>query len=154
MITHFRCWENTWKACKSLAFGSWCASFTRALSTFRVGYHAGKPIESVVYCLIKLSQLILQRNVWRSVWRIYMWILGLKGFTEELSLGLDESGWPVLTNVKHPKCTWQNRCLPSTPRLHFSFKTMKKSRHDLSHGCEGQRQCFAYFLNCDGISIT
>ena len=28
---------------------------------------------------IKFSQLILKKNVWRSVWRIYMWILGLKG---------------------------------------------------------------------------
>ena len=26
-----------------------------------------------------LSQQILQGNVWRSVWRICMWILGLKG---------------------------------------------------------------------------
>ena len=25
---------------------------SRVLPTFRVGYHAGKPIESVVYCLI------------------------------------------------------------------------------------------------------
>ena len=28
---------------------------------------------------IKSSQLILKGNVWRSVWRICMWILGLKG---------------------------------------------------------------------------
>ena len=28
---------------------------------------------------IKFSQLILKGNVWRSVWRICMWILGLKG---------------------------------------------------------------------------
>ena len=38
------CWENTRKACKSKAEGEWFTSF-------RVGYHAGKPIESVVYCL-------------------------------------------------------------------------------------------------------
>ena len=30
-------------------------------------------------CSIKFSQLILKGNVWRSVWRICMWILGLKG---------------------------------------------------------------------------
>ena len=54
MITYFGCWENTRKACKSLAFGSWFTSFSRVLPTFRVGYHAGKPIESVVYILNKL----------------------------------------------------------------------------------------------------
>ena len=30
-------------------------SFSRVLPTSRVGYHAGKPIKSVVYCLSKLS---------------------------------------------------------------------------------------------------
>ena len=54
VITYFGCWENTRKACKSLAFGSWFTSFSRVLPTFRVGYHAGKPIESVVYILNKL----------------------------------------------------------------------------------------------------
>ena len=53
VITHLGCWENTQKACKSLAFGSWFTSFSRVLPTSRVGYHAGKPIESVVYCLNK-----------------------------------------------------------------------------------------------------
>ena len=42
---------NTRKACKSLAFRSWFTSFSRVLPTSRVGYHAGKPIESAVYCL-------------------------------------------------------------------------------------------------------
>ena len=51
VITHLGCWENTRKACKSLAFGSWFTSFSRVLPTSRVGYYAGKPIESVVYCL-------------------------------------------------------------------------------------------------------
>ena len=44
-----------WNACKSLAFGSWFTSFSRVLPTSRVGYHDGKPIESVVYCLKKTS---------------------------------------------------------------------------------------------------
>ena len=43
VITHLECWENTRKAC----------NFSRVLPTSRVGYHAGKPIESVVYCLSK-----------------------------------------------------------------------------------------------------
>ena len=37
------------KACKSLAFGSWFTSFPRVLPTSNVGYHAGKPIESVIF---------------------------------------------------------------------------------------------------------
>ena len=43
--TQLGCWENTRKACKSLKLFS-CSP------NIRVGYHAGKPIESVVYCLI------------------------------------------------------------------------------------------------------
>ena len=35
--------------------------------------------EKMPWCFIKFSQLILKGNVWRSVWRICMWILGLKG---------------------------------------------------------------------------
>ena len=51
VINHLGCWENTRKACKTLAFSSWFTSFSHVLPTSRVGYHAGKPIESVVYCL-------------------------------------------------------------------------------------------------------
>ena len=51
VISHLGCWENTKKACKSLAFGSCFTSFSRVLPTSRVVYHACKPIESVVYCL-------------------------------------------------------------------------------------------------------
>ena len=36
-------------------------------------------IEKILWSLIKFSQLIVKGNVWRSVWRICMWILGLKG---------------------------------------------------------------------------
>ena len=55
VITHAGCWENTRKACKLLAFGSWFTSFPRVLPTSRVGYHAGKPIERVVYCFYKIT---------------------------------------------------------------------------------------------------
>ena len=48
-ITHLGCWENTRKACNSRAF--------------QVGYHAGKPIESVVYCLIKLAIKYLTKHI-------------------------------------------------------------------------------------------
>ena len=40
---------NNRKAFKSLACGSWFTSFSRVLPTSRVGCHAAKPIESVVY---------------------------------------------------------------------------------------------------------
>ena len=33
----------------------------------------------MLWSFIKFSQLILKGNVWRSVWRICTWILGLKG---------------------------------------------------------------------------
>ena len=36
-------------------------------------------IEKIPWSFIKFSQLILKGDVWRSVWRICMWILGLKG---------------------------------------------------------------------------
>ena len=51
VITHF----GWWKACKSLAFGSWFTSFSSVLPTSQVGYHAGKPIESVVSCFYKIT---------------------------------------------------------------------------------------------------
>ena len=66
MITHLECWENTRKACKSRAEGEWFTSFSSVPPSSQVGYHAGKPIESVVYCFnifvtcyIRLFQLRL-----------------------------------------------------------------------------------------------
>ena len=47
-ITHEGCWENPRKACKSRAEGEWFTSFSSKKR---------KPIESVVYCLIKLALL-------------------------------------------------------------------------------------------------
>ena len=45
VITHLGCWEKTHKAYKSRA-----ELFEPVLPRSQVGYHAGKPIESVVYC--------------------------------------------------------------------------------------------------------
>ena len=39
-------------------------------------------IEKIPWSFIKFSQLILKGNVWRSVWRICMWILGFKGLRD------------------------------------------------------------------------
>ena len=38
-------------------------------------------IEKMLWSFIKFSQLIVKGDVWRSVWRISMWILGLKGLS-------------------------------------------------------------------------
>ena len=44
--------EKLVKYSNSLSFGSCITRFSRvALTASRVGYHAGKPIEIVVYCL-------------------------------------------------------------------------------------------------------
>ena len=40
------------------------------------------PNEKIPRSFIKFPQLILKGNVWRSVWRLCMWILGLKGLNE------------------------------------------------------------------------
>ena len=39
--------------------------------------------EKMPRSFIKVSQLILKGNVWRSVWRICMRLLGLKGLIED-----------------------------------------------------------------------
>ena len=62
-INFYFCSKQTRKACKSLAFGSWFSSFSRVLPTSQVGYHAGKPIESVVHCLNKRTR-IQPLSVW------------------------------------------------------------------------------------------
>ena len=38
-------------------------SFSRVLPTSQVGYHAGKPIESVVYCLIAMRSNMRSRYI-------------------------------------------------------------------------------------------
>ena len=35
--------------------GEWFTNFSSVLPTSQVGYHAGKPIESVVYCCYKIT---------------------------------------------------------------------------------------------------
>ena len=53
--------------------------------------------------LNQILSTILKRNVWRSVWRICMWILGPKGLTKyEFTnfAGLHSVSWPAV------RCTW------------------------------------------------
>ena len=57
VMNHLGCWENTRKACKSRAekASDLQAFRSSVLPTSQVGFHAGKPIESVVYCFYKMT---------------------------------------------------------------------------------------------------
>ena len=46
------------------------------------------------WSFIKFSQVILKGNVWRSVWRICMWILELKGLRKVWNSKTVFSSWP------------------------------------------------------------
>ena len=46
-------------------------------------------IEKIARSFIKFSQLIPKGDVWRSVWRMCRWILGLKGLNEKCIGGAD-----------------------------------------------------------------
>ena len=46
-------------------------------------------IEKIARSFIKFSQLIPKGDVWRSVWRMCRWILGLKGLSEKCIGGAD-----------------------------------------------------------------
>ena len=52
-------------------------------------------IEKIPWSFIKFSQLILKGDVWRSIWRIYMWMLGLKG--------LRRFGYQMIITIKYCK---------------------------------------------------
>ena len=65
IIINSRCFENffTGRVCESLA-SYLCLTISSVFPTFRVGYYAGKPTESAVYCLyiITFEQNILCFN--------------------------------------------------------------------------------------------
>ena len=46
--------------------------------------------EKIARSFIKFSQLIPKGDVWRSVWRMCIWILGLKGLSEKCICGADK----------------------------------------------------------------
>ena len=52
--------------------------------------------EKMPWSIIKFSQLILKGNVWGSVWRISMWIPGLKGLNKEYD---NDDDYPFLVLV-------------------------------------------------------
>ena len=73
-------------------------------------------IEKIPWSLIKFSQLILKGTVWRSVWRIWMWILGLKGLTVVTVITIFAL-WPCNLNSiflgkrVHKKNQFEKECL-------------------------------------------
>ena len=99
VITHAGCWENTSKACKSLAFGSWFTSFSSVLPTSRVGYHAGKPIESVLYCLTDKLMADETKTVQMLSW------ISLKSSCQRRSLNSELECF--LTNLKLSERTFR-----------------------------------------------
>ena len=110
VITHLGCRENTRKACKSLAFGSWFTSFSRVLpAASSVGYHAGKPIESVVYCLNKPWTIWLQG------------FMGIHSLAKQIQSSFNKSlrfpyslllkRWTVKNNESF-RVKWENWLLP------------------------------------------
>ena len=58
-------------------------------------------IEKIPWSFTKFSQLILKGNVWRSVWRICMWILGLKGLISSVWDYFLEFSWRQPPPVSH-----------------------------------------------------
>ena len=52
----------------------------------------------MLWSAIKFSQLILKGNVWRSVWRICMWIMGLKGLRVVRQHSFPEPPIPAIFN--------------------------------------------------------
>ena len=85
------------------SFGSWFTSFPRVLPTSRVGYHAGKPIESVVYCLSILSRYSSITSCKRIQDSLGFWI-SHRGFriqdTGFQSLSLELGFWiPIVSGI-------------------------------------------------------
>ena len=61
-------------------------------------------LEKIPWPFIKFSQLILKGNVWRSVWRICVWILGLKGLIMNQLNDLHPAVGLLAQLVE--RCTW------------------------------------------------
>ena len=86
-------------------------------------------IEKIPWSFIKFSQLILKGNVWRSVWRICMWILGLKGLTV-LTVITIFALWPwdlnsiFLGRRVHKKNQFEKECLLNP---HWGNRTTKQN---------------------------
>ena len=62
--------------------------------------------EWMLWSAIKCSQLILKGNVWRLVWRICTWILGLKGLMQAKGIRSLPLLWLSLFKLNVPGQPW------------------------------------------------
>ena len=62
--------------------------------------------EKMPWCFIKFSQLILKGNVWRSVWRICMWISGLKGLICQRRVTFPATSFPGFSPTRTTPIGW------------------------------------------------
>ena len=62
--------------------------------------------QKMLWSAIKCSQLILKGNVWRLVWRICMWILGLKGLMQAKGIQSLPLLWLSLFKLNVPGQPW------------------------------------------------
>ena len=83
------------------------------------------------WSFIKFSQLIHEGNVWRSVWRICMWILGLKGLNRK---GADIN-WLLKISIRNKeKRTWELVKWSPRGKCSANFKFLKEMYEDQSWG--------------------
>ena len=75
-------------------------------------------IEKISWSFIKFSQLILKGDVWRLVWRICMWILGLKGLRPWVLVLVQVSNLNSSSTVKSSTNRLSLSCL-ATPEFAF-----------------------------------
>ena len=75
-------------------------------------------IEKISWSFIKFSQLILKGDVWRSVWRICMWILGLKGLRPWVLVWVQGSNLNSSSTVK-PSSNWLSLSCLAIPQFAF-----------------------------------
>ena len=77
-----------------------------------------KTTRKMLKSFIIFSQLILWGNVWRPVWRMYMWILVLKGLITRIN-------WKF--QVGFGKTWWQSPLSPAPPRIWLAFSVCFQS---------------------------
>ena len=108
--------------------------------------------EKIPWSVIKFSQLILKGNVWRSVWRICMLILGLKGLT------IVFCDFPCHCHILNPspcRSVADPRGPPPTPYFWIKLRegdwTGRRGLIQLWQ-CVGTLSIFFYFLKSQIIS--
>ena len=127
IITNSRCFENffTGRVCESLA-SYLCLTISSVFPTFRVGYYAGKPTESAVYCLYEIT---FEQNIlcFNFLWVTY-------AINDRFSTNLVH----LKSLITQPsgrcwnKTCWLNECIQAlgknnNPLVVVSFRTIANS---------------------------